>query len=117
MIPREGFGEHDGRDLRWARLSVTLGARVLFRDHTRVCRQGFAGYRADRASLWLGELVHSVASVWAASSRRGRDEDVEPIELCRCTAVVAAQHAHIRDADRGEQRHDLVRRVTFTPRS
>ena len=44
-------------------------------------------------------------------SRRGRHEDVEPIDFRRGTAVVAAQYAHIGEADRGKQRHDLVRGV------
>lgn len=41
----------------------------------------------------------------------GCDEDMEPVELGRCAAVVTTQHAHVSEANRGEQRHNLVRRV------
>ena len=34
-----------------------------------------------------------------------------PVEFCRCAAVVAAQHAHVGEPDCGEQRNDLVRGV------
>lgn len=126
---RPDFGQHQ-RSPRHALALTRLPAAALRVVHDpRAVPQNAAGYEPSRCAVrsvstardraeFCAVLMRPIPALRGRHVHQGRrtlrgdgDEDVEPVELGRCAAVVAAQHAYIGEADRGEQGHDLVRGV------